>query len=143
MHTQASLKNWGHDFVKAQGKEASGGDKHDETSKETRMKETRKGGHDGEKSKHEKRRGLRSNGDENAPVDKDDENEGHAGTKRKPSDKDAKPSKKRETHKGHDGGKSGESDLAMGDTVSWKWGGGHPQGKVLDVKGEKYVSTPW
>ncbi|KAJ0128245.1 hypothetical protein CTA2_3315, partial [Colletotrichum tanaceti] len=24
-----------------------------------------------------------------------------------------------------------------GDTVSWNWGNGHPEGKVLDVKGEK------
>ncbi|MBE3043775.1 HVA1 family protein [Candidatus Bathyarchaeota archaeon] len=139
------MKNWGHDFLKAQGKEASRSDKHPGKSTKPRTSQTREKEHDREGDEHEESENPESDEDEDAHVD-------HAGDKRKPSAKKEKPSKKRETQKGHKGGESGEGEsdygsesggyeLAKGDTVSWKWGGGHPQGKVLDVKGEKYVSN--
>ena len=190
------MKNWGHDFLKAEGKEASRSDKHSDkstkprtrshesTKPRTRSHESTKprtrqhekendredneherekpesdenedahGDHAGDKRKPsaEKKKPLKRRETRKGHEDEDAHGD-HAGDKRKPSAKKEKPTKKRETSKGHEGSESGESEseggsesggyeLAKGDTVSWKWGGGHPQGKVLDVKGEKYVSN--
>ena len=35
------------------------------------------------------------------------------------------------------GGKGAENGPEVGETVSWNWGNGQPEGKVLDVKDEK------
>lgn len=40
---------------------------------------------------------------------------------------------------GSGSGKQTQNGPNKGDTVSWNWGGGQPEGKVLDVKPEKYA----
>lgn len=185
MATQASLKNWGHDFLRAQGKEdtdaneqgsksddihgkkdvgaknnhgrkkslESGGDgdeEHDvdgdvEERAGTKRKALRKELRSSKKRETQKgfdstksEKGSLTDGDEESEVDEAaNDDEEHAGTRRKASDKEQTPSKKQETNKGHVSTKSGETDLQKGDDVSWNWGGGHPHGKVLDVKKEK------
>ncbi|KND86847.1 hypothetical protein TOPH_08529 [Tolypocladium ophioglossoides CBS 100239] len=120
----ASLKNWGHDILKEKN----------ETSGESKK-------------------------------DNKDDSEKQTGDKRKVPEDDSGSNKKREVEKGRaiDGGEgSGDKvnktnvtelddgdnymdedsskptkGLEVGETVSWNWGHGQPEGKVLDVKGEK------
>lgn len=177
------MKNWGHDFLRAQGKEDTDGNEPGSKSADIHEKENV-----GAEQKHGRKKSLKSGGDEEHDVDGDveehadtkrkasskelrsskkrdtqkgpdstksgkggsanseeeseldgttNDEEADAGTKRKASDKEQRPSKKRETHKGHVKTKSGETDLQKGDDVSWNWGGGHPHAKVLDVKEDK------
>lgn len=133
---QASLKNWGHDFLKSDDTVTGVGGKTDDTPGGTKERDKDRienhveGGENLDSSLNE------TGGDKNG-----DEKEDRAGTKRKPADTEEKRSKKRETRKGSEGGKSDEhGDLSKGDTVNWKWGTGHPHGKVLDVKEETCVS---
>lgn len=157
-----SLKNWGHDFLKAQGK-GSGS--------------TSNGSKSGSKKKEEEKEDEAEpeedeNGDEEADDD-DGEKEKKSGDKRKKTGQQKGPNKKQETRKtrsstkneaendddGDDGGddeddddegadkeenggnkgKSSKKGPKKGDTVSWSWGSGNPKGKVLDVKEDKYV----
>lgn len=156
-----SLKNWGHDFLKAQGNDAgtakNGGNKSASKEKEDQVEEDAEGEDDVEEQE---------DGDEEG---KDDDKK--TGDKRKKSGQQNGSNKKRETHKtrstkneseneqdaeedledeGDDGGdeneENGGSEEASskngpekGQTVSWNWGNGKPSGKVLDVKEEKYV----
>ena len=122
------MKNWGHDFLKAES--PSGGDEEDDIAPKN-AEETEEGVSGQERD--EEPRG--SEGGVDGDMDRH-KKEGHAGTKRKPAREEKGPSKKRETCKGSDAGEPGDGDIAKGDTVSWKWGGGYPQGKVLGVKEE-------
>lgn len=97
------MKNWGHDFLRAQNKEASNGDKEDSKSEKTKEKK-----HVGLKNKHGRKKSLRSDGDD----DVDGEAGDNAGSKRKVTNKERRPSKKRETQEGLDSIKSEED---MGD----------------------------
>lgn len=124
------MKNWGHDFLKTEENGDSDGDEEDDVASD---KSEKKEEVDDEKEESEE---VETKDDGvNSDVDRHTK-EAHAGTKRKPADDEPKPSKKRETQKGSGGDESSDGEIAKGDTVTWKWGGGHPQGKVLDVKEE-------
>ncbi|KAF6829704.1 hypothetical protein CPLU01_07786 [Colletotrichum plurivorum] len=160
----ASLKNWGHDFLKAQGKESeSKGDekekKESNGSKKQKNGSTKK--EEGEKA---------DDAEEEKGDEEEDQSEEKAGDKRKKADEETGANKKRQTRQGEgkkadENGKDAEEEEAKedsdeemeddgeedkengsgkskkgpkkGDTVSWKWGNGNPEGKVLDVKEEK------
>ncbi|OAA74110.1 DNA-binding protein [Cordyceps fumosorosea ARSEF 2679] len=143
-----SLKNWGHDPLKKNSsKKANKGDG-DEQSQEEQE--------NGEKQEENKE-------EENG--EKEEENE-EPGDKRKRSEKGGGPEPKK-----HRGGKNSKEDKSdskdeasdesednkkatkqgnkskssngpnPGETVSWNWGNGQPEGKVLDVKEEKATIT--
>lgn len=198
-----SLKNWGHDFLKAQGKEsgsAKGGSKSGSKKKEDKKEENKKDADEDEAKEEENghKNGDDKEGDdeeeneeegEEGEEEEEEEEEGNkdkkAGDKRKKSGQQNGSNKKQETRKtrssdkkdskgeeaeddqdggedgeddekdgeddekddeddaknGDSGGKSSKKGPKKGDTVSWNWGSGNPQGKVLDVKEDKYVST--
>lgn len=97
------MKNWGHDFLRAQGKEdAHGGEG---GSKSTKAGQTK---HVDMKNKYGRKKSIESHGDEEHDVDEDVEE--HAGTKRKASTKERRPSKK-----GPGGTNFGKADLVSGD----------------------------
>ncbi|RGP65932.1 hypothetical protein FLONG3_9064 [Fusarium longipes] len=161
----ASLKNWGHDFLKAQGKE-SGSDKKQEKEEEDEAEdnaEEKEEGGDDEKQTGEKRRATRSQtgsnkkretrkGESTKSNDEDEEEE-----EKEEDDADDKSQKKqsngkksngsskkseeaeddKDDNEDDDGGdSSAKKGPKKGDTVSWNWGEGQPKGKVLDVKAE-------
>ncbi|KAF6795815.1 hypothetical protein CSOJ01_13383 [Colletotrichum sojae] len=161
----ASLKNWGHDFLKAQGKESeSKGDEKEEKTESNGSKKQKNGST--KKEEEEKADDAEEEkGDEEA-----DQSEEKAGDKRKKADEETGANKKRQTRQGEgkkseENGKDAEEEEAKedgdeeteddgdedkengsgktkkgpkkGDTVSWKWGNGNPEGKVLNVKEEK------
>ncbi|PCD31261.1 hypothetical protein AU210_010916 [Fusarium oxysporum f. sp. radicis-cucumerinum] len=113
----ASLKNWGHDFLKAQGKENEKSDsKPDWFQQEARDSQGRV--YKGQK-KQSNGQSKKSNGsskkEEDAEEEQDDDELGDdSGTKKGPK---------------------------KGETVSWNWGQGQPKGKVLDVKAEDTTIT--
>lgn len=158
------MKNWGHDFLKAKGK---GGGKDSETSKPSK----KKGAEDEEDAEGDAE-------EEVEEVEEVEEAEETAGSKRKQTDEQDGPSKKRETHKGESkssskdkdeeedkkdeneeddvadegedvdkgangkangSGKEHNNGPSKGDTVSWNWGSGQPEGKVIDVQEDTYV----
>ncbi|EKJ68577.1 hypothetical protein FPSE_11247 [Fusarium pseudograminearum CS3096] len=162
----ASLKNWGHDFLKAQGKD-DGSNKKQEEEKEEKEEEADDDAEeeqedgDDEKQTGEKRRATRSQtgsnkkretrkGESTKSNDEDEEEEEEG------DDADEKPQKKQSNGKKTNGAskKSEEADddendddeggdgsgpkkgPKKGETVSWNWGEGQPKGKVLDVKAE-------
>ncbi|KAK1994798.1 hypothetical protein LX36DRAFT_692980 [Colletotrichum falcatum] len=182
----ASLKNWGHDILRAQGKEG-GADKAngksngnpskeeeeevDEEEEEVDEEEEEVDEENGEEKEEEEvdeeeEEVDEENGEEKeegAEEEADDKGEEKAGEKRKHSGDENGASKKRQTRQGEgeatekseengdeggeeemdeggdggDGGKEATKGPEKGDTVSWNWGNGQPEGKVLDVKGEK------
>ncbi|KAG8157105.1 hypothetical protein KVR01_013095 [Diaporthe batatas] len=153
-----SLKNWGHDPLKEQnggksssksgskpeskskdgeadddGKEekaddvAEGeGDEEDvgEDDKKTGDKRKKSGSQNGSNKKRETRQGASSKKDGEEDADEEDEDaegDGENGGE--------------EEGGGESGGKKpSKNGPAKGETVSWKWGSGNPEGKVLDVK---------
>ncbi|KAK2005962.1 hypothetical protein LZ32DRAFT_117231 [Colletotrichum eremochloae] len=182
----ASLKNWGHDFLKAQGKEGgaekSNGKSNGKSSKEEEEEVEEENGKEEEENveeeeeekEEEEEEDVEQNAEENVEEaddgekeEADDKVEEKAGGKRKHAGDENGTSKKRQTRQGEgqaaekseengdeeeeaadEGGKEEEMDEGgdgeettkgpeKGDTVSWNWGNGQPEGKVLDVKGEK------
>ncbi|KAK2053382.1 hypothetical protein LY76DRAFT_639049 [Colletotrichum caudatum] len=190
----ASLKNWGHDILKAQGKEGGAekpnGKSNGKSSKEEEEEEVEE--ENGEEQNGEEENGEEQDGDEEMEEDVEEVDDGvkeeadekveeKAGEKRKHAGDENGTSKKRQTRQGEgqateksdengdeeeeeeeeqedeqkeeqeaaadDGGEDemdegGDGQDATkgpekGDTVSWNWGNGQPEGKVLDVKGEK------
>ncbi|CAM1508982.1 Fc.00g027210.m01.CDS01 [Cosmosporella sp. VM-42] len=152
----ASLKNWGHDFLKAQGEkgqEDKGDDEEQDAVEEKEEDENKVGdkrktsnGQSGTSKRRETQKGgsKKSNDDEEEseevseedPDDTDDDEEVEEG------EKSNGQSFKRETekHKGKNDAKL-KKGPKKGQTVTWNWGGGQPEGKVLDVKGEKTSIT--
>ncbi|KAF3804156.1 hypothetical protein GCG54_00000505 [Colletotrichum gloeosporioides] len=177
----ASLKNWGHDFLKAQGKE--GGEQNGKSAKSKNGDEEKA---ESNGSKKEKNGSKKEDDEEEAEeeVEKVDEgqeeeeeeaDEEKTGDKRKKSGEENGSNKKRQTRQGEgkttkkgedgedekeeeeedDGDEEMEDDEEegddkengsskktkkgpkKGDKVSWQWGNGNPEGKVLDVKEEK------
>ncbi|KAK2041980.1 hypothetical protein LZ31DRAFT_543638 [Colletotrichum somersetense] len=182
----ASLKNWGHDILKAQGKEGgtekpNGKSNGKSSEKEEEVEEENGEEQHGEEQNGEEKNGEEQNGDEEVEEDveevddgekeeADDKVEEKAGGKRKHAGDENGTSKKRQTRQGEgqateksdeNGDEEEEEEEAAadeggedemdeegdeqettkgpekGDTVSWNWGNGQPEGKVLDVKGEK------
>ncbi|TEA15292.1 hypothetical protein C8034_v002710 [Colletotrichum sidae] len=169
----ASLKNWGHDFLKAQGSNGKKGEKKEESKDESKNGEEKAGSNGSKKENGSKKKAGEEKESEEADAkeDEEEESEEKAGDKRKAGQENGS-NKKRQTRQGE--GKAAKSDEngddekeeeeeaaddedgdedmeegdkengggktkgpKKGDKVSWNWGGGQPEGKVLDVKGEK------
>ncbi|GKT41168.1 uncharacterized protein ColSpa_01349 [Colletotrichum spaethianum] len=150
----ASLKNWGHDFLKAQGKESGaaksngksskkeGEDEEDEVE-QVDNGETEEADEEVEEKSGDKRK---NNSDENGTSKKRQTRQGE-GQATKESGKNGNKKEEADEEDGdeeledddEDGGDGKETTKGpkKGDTVSWNWGNGQPEGKVLDVKGEK------
>lgn len=163
-----SLKNWGHDFLKAQGKGSSNGSKSGSKQKakkdDVREEEADEDGEDepaddhGEPEEDEAKEKKTGDKRKKSGQQKGSNKKQETGTRktRSSSKKDAKADDDAEEQEaeeedddtGKEEGKeskgkkakSGKKGPKKGDTVSWSWGSGNPKGKVLDVKEDKYVS---
>ncbi|KAJ0107667.1 hypothetical protein J7T55_010272 [Diaporthe amygdali] len=160
-----SLKNWGHDPLKAQGKSES-------TGKNGSKSGSKKKGEEEEDDAQEEQ-------EENGEEEEQDaeEAEKKAGDKRKKSGQQNGANKKRETRQGAASKRNGEGEADQkeeddeggeengeeeeeedgdddsggkksskngpkkGEKVSWNWGSGNPTGKVLDVKEDEATIT--
>lgn len=153
-----SLKNWGHDPLKARGEgkssdkngsksgskdkdaeaegdeqEENGGDEEEENEEEAEEdekkagdKRKKSGQQNGANKKRETRQGASSKKNGEAEGDQDDED----------ADEDDENGEQEEEAGGDDSGgkKPSKNGPKKGETVSWNWGSGNPEGKVLDVK---------
>ncbi|KAH9240881.1 hypothetical protein K456DRAFT_1821343 [Colletotrichum gloeosporioides 23] len=187
----ASLKNWGHDFLKAQGKEGSeqngksakskNGDEEKAESNGSKKKASNgskkeKNGSKKEDDEEEAAEEEAEKADEGKEEEEEEADKEKTGDKRKKSGEENGSNKKRQTRqaegkatkKDEDGEDEKEEEEAeddgdeemedddqegddkengsskktkkgpkKGDKVSWQWGNGNPEGKVLDVKEEK------
>lgn len=91
--------------------------------------------------RHETRKGAATKSSSQND-DKNDENEGEQGSDDENVDNGEEadePDDSDDTE--NEVAKKPKKGPSKGDTVSWNWGGGQPQGKVLDVKGEKTTIT--
>lgn len=168
----ASLKNWGHDPLKARGEggddnddegEEQAGDKRKKGSqaqggankkRETRSAQKKQNGDDDDEEEEEDE--AEDDGDEEEEEEEEDDKENEQKAKKSNGAKNNGQSKAKKDENKEDGNQEEEDDDGddgddggddsgakpkkgpkKGDTVSWKWGSGNPQGKVLDVKGEK------
>ncbi|CZR41542.1 uncharacterized protein FPRO_11131 [Fusarium proliferatum ET1] len=170
----ASLKNWGHDFLKAQGKENGSEKKEEKKGKgeandDAEEEEEEEDGDD-DKQTGEKRRATRSqtgsnkkretgkgestkSNDEEEEEEEDedgDDDEKKQGQKKqsngqsKNSNGSSKKNEDAEEEQGDDEGgddSGAKKGPKKGETVSWNWGQGQPEGKVLDVKAEDTTIT--
>ncbi|KAG9499191.1 hypothetical protein J7337_010010 [Fusarium musae] len=168
----SSLKNWGHDFLKAQGKE-NGSEKKEEKEEKGEEKEEENDdaeeaedeeGDGDDKQTGEKRRATRSqtgsnkkretrkgestkSNDEEEEEEDEDEEDGEKKQSNGQSKKSNGSSKKEEeAEEEQDDDEGGDDSGAKkgpkkGETVSWNWGQGQPEGKVLDVKAEDTTIT--
>ncbi|KOS17766.1 hypothetical protein ESCO_002771 [Escovopsis weberi] len=157
----ASLKNWGHDCIKAreEKKKKWKGKKSDEGQKAGDKREAAvviDDDDDGEKAgKKRKTEGeeeeaedveddlqeIEEEDEENdedfvggEEEDEDDENEADSEAD---GEDEGEEKKKKQKKKGAQKGGSQGKGPQKGQTVSWNWAGGQPEGKVLDVKGEE------
>ncbi|KAH6896672.1 hypothetical protein B0T10DRAFT_602108 [Thelonectria olida] len=145
----ASLKNWGHDPLKKReankdGKESTeprqeefedndnGEEDSDETTEHTGDKRKAAGDQSGANKKRELRnkRVANTSNDDEGSKDEDDDEEDETG--KSASQKKQKGAGKQQSQNG----KTADNGPNKGDTVSWNWGNGQPEGKVLDVKAE-------
>ncbi|KAH7368809.1 DNA-binding protein, partial [Plectosphaerella cucumerina] len=142
----ASLKNWGHDFLKAQG-ETKGADKEDATEEKAAAEDEDAEGEDDSAKTGEKRK---KTGEENGSSKKRETRQGEGAAAKDDDDKaEAKNGESKEEAEeevseedpDEDEGDAKTKGPKKGDTVSWKWGSGNPEGEVLDVKGEKTTIT--
>ncbi|POS69271.1 hypothetical protein DHEL01_v212336 [Diaporthe helianthi] len=166
-----SLKNWGHDPLKAQGRDESSGKNSGKDGSKSSSKDKEEEAEDGGQEEQDENE---EEGDEEGDEAGDDEKK--TGDKRKKTGQQNGANKKRETRQGtsstkkdedeadeeeeeengEDDGENGEQEdggsesggkkpskngPAKGETVSWKWGSGNPEGKVLDVKDEEATIT--
>jgi hypothetical protein len=134
----ASLKNWGHDTIKK--REANGGSA--DADAEGEEQEEEKEGEEEEKA-GDKRKApddqsgtskKRETEDGAAAVDND-------GTEKdKQAEKEEKDSKNEDQPNGKNGANGKETKgPEKGDTVSWNWGQGQPEGKVKEVNPGEWV----
>lgn len=176
----ASLKNWGHDVLKARDEAEKGDDKDDDAAEDgaqagdkrkasrgqqgsTKKRETwqGKGVTTGEEEEHnvgdsdsdgdedvelveEHESSAEENDegeDEGEEVDDQNDDNRKAARKNEPKKQEqSKSSQERNETKATSGDKTSSKATKSpekGETVSWKWGSGQPEGKVLDVKGEE------
>lgn len=176
----ASLKNWGHDILKARDEAEKGDDKDEDAAEDetqagdkrkasrgqrgsTKKRETRKGkgATTGEEGEHN---GGDGGSDEDEDVEQAEDDEGFAGENgeaeneseeaddqnddshdaaEKNEAKNQAQSKSKQEHNqtgaksGNETGSKAMKGPKKGETVSWNWGSGQPEGEVLDVKGEE------
>lgn len=150
------------------GPEEHEGEEMSEDDEDSHDKQEPKELQDAETDNNTRKTPVKKNGkadtgnDDSTHADGEYEDEKRAGDKRKKTGKQNDPKKKRDTGKtrsstrkanqdedthneeeSEDDGDSGEASSKQGpqkgQTVSWNWGNGNPEGKVLDVKEEKYV----
>ena len=157
----ASLMNWGHDVLKKRGdvdgNERQVGYKRKKLpgaqSGANKKRETRKGQASKDKQGEEEESGANKKREtRQGKASKDEKEEEDDGEEDIPStasdyDPDEKYQDAVEAEDEEAEGEEAEDDDVSdqkakkgpepGDTVSWKWGGGNPEGKVLDVKEEK------
>ncbi|PTB69005.1 hypothetical protein BBK36DRAFT_1192748 [Trichoderma citrinoviride] len=145
----ASLKNWGHDPIKK--RQANGGgaqDKAEEKEKEEEKEE--------KNDKEEKAGDKRKAPDDQSGKSKKRETEDGAAEVKDNEEKDGQEEdaegeeesneKEKESKNGQQNGKSsGNGDASKGpkegDTVSWNWGQGQPEGKVKEVNPDETTVT--
>ena len=156
-----SLKNWGHDPLKGKSGDEVGGK--DEGEAETGGKRKKAASaQDGENKKRETRQGKGQKKDddkeeEEEEYDEDDDNgddqEANGDDEVEGKEDDGDDNEEEDDDEDDDGGgddegedegkkhngsgKKAKKGPKPGDTVSWNWGNGQPEGKVLDVKAEK------
>jgi hypothetical protein len=154
----ASLKNWGHDPLKKreatkdkgegaesgeQTEEAEGDEESiseedgDEKTEHAGDKRKPAGGQSGANKKRELRNKKTANtGNDDEDEDgKDEDDEGDKKTGKQASGK--KQAGESKSKKQSQNGKAADNGPNKGNTVSWNWGNGQPEGKVLDVKAEE------
>lgn len=157
-----SLKNWGHDPLKGQGGGKSSGKNGSKSSSKDQEGEAendgqeeqdgngQKGEEDDEKAgEDEKKAGdkRKKTGQQNGANKKRETRQG--GSSKKDGDDDGDDAADEDDENAEDDGENGEEEdgggesggkkpskngPAKGETVSWNWGSGNPEGKVLDVK---------
>ncbi|UKZ50098.1 hypothetical protein TrVGV298_004354 [Trichoderma virens] len=140
----ASLKNWGHDPIKKREANGAGAEGEEEEQQEEDEQEAT-GEKAGEKRKaHDDQSGKskkRETEDGAAEIQDDDRTEKQA------EEAEEEASDEQESKKGQQNGKeAGNGDKPKapekGDTVSWNWGQGQPEGKVKEVNpGETTIET--
>lgn len=148
----ASLMNWGHDCLKGREEQDNDGDDVDVDEDEDEDKdldeEDSADGADSEENTGEKRKAPNdqhgANKKQEKPTKTSRANDGSDSEEE--DDQDANDSKtngsaanghgKKETK---DAGKHNKPEVGpeVGDTVSWNWGSGQPEGEVLEVKADK------
>merc|ERR1712054_575355 len=153
----ASLKNWGHDPLKKRGEAGSSNSK-EEADEEEEEEEAADDGNDQEEEEEEEE----NDQEEKQAGDKRKKSAGtQSGANKKRETRQSKASngskkdeeKKDENEDAEDGdyseeegddksaGKTPKKGPKPGETVSWNWGNGNPEGKVLDVKADKTSIT--
>ncbi|KAF7555950.1 hypothetical protein G7Z17_g1784 [Cylindrodendrum hubeiense] len=164
---KASLKNWGHDFLKAQGEaNESNGPEELSSSEEIEKKSTR-GARAGTKrkntnkpsganKKHQTRGNATSEGSgKQSSAEDEDQTQNHEDSTSdaehvdsgedsdaESNDEDEHTGVEEEVHTDEKSqGKIHDKGPSEGDIVSWTWGSGHPEGEVIDVKGHKTTIT--
>lgn len=144
----ASLKNWGHDILKerngaadSEGENGAGVKRasKDKQSGENKKQKTadKSSAKDESESKVSSDKSAKkgSNNDET-----DDERDGEEDKEDSSADEDGGKDKKKDENGGKKASSSKSADgkePKKGDTVSWNWGQGQPEGKVKDVKHDK------
>ncbi|KAJ4215495.1 hypothetical protein NW759_009915 [Fusarium solani] len=129
----ASLKNWGHDFLKAKGKEDNEKEEEeDDDDKQAGDKRKTTQNQSGPNKKRETAKGESETKDEEEEeeISEEDADEPKESKTSNGKSKNEKTSNDKDDSTPKKGPKKGE-------TVSWKWGQGEPEGKVLDVKSEE------
>ncbi|KAK2593202.1 hypothetical protein QQS21_009089 [Conoideocrella luteorostrata] len=153
----ASLKNWGHDILKEQNGKADDSDEAGAGNKRSRQdgpagdnkaRKTKKSSSaQDEQNQSDDVEDTGSNVEEEKEI-KNEMKEARSKSKNRTEHKTKANNEESEESAGRRNGhkndstansKNGEPD--PGDTVSWNWGQGQPEGKVLDVKHEKASIT--
>ncbi|KAK7432019.1 hypothetical protein QQZ08_001309 [Neonectria magnoliae] len=180
----ASLKNWGHDFLKAENHGMVQNDEDEDTGEgeshigekrktsqgqqgSTKKRETRKGkgqaagdeeeeeeeekdedgdyadedveevGRDEETLVEENDEAEEGDGEVDEHHDDDDDNEAkRKGSKTQTNGKNKQGTKQKGANSGDKSGSKTANGPEKGETVSWNWGSGQPEGEVLDVRPE-------
>ncbi|OAQ58341.1 DNA-binding protein [Pochonia chlamydosporia 170] len=147
----ASLKNWGHDPLKSRDNGEDDGEDHGDG--EGAGVKRAKRGQDGQ-NKRQKTGKSTKNGDvseeqsaaDDQDTDEEEEAEGDDQSSTGEEDEDVQSSadekdeeKSKTSKSGKTSSKNGskENEPKKGETVSWNWGQGQPEGKVEDVKHQK------
>ncbi|KAL5086657.1 hypothetical protein Trisim1_008906 [Trichoderma cf. simile WF8] len=144
----ASLMNWGHDPIKkreangggAEGEEEEQPEEQEEEAKEEKAGEKRKAPDD-QSGKSKKRET-----EDGAAEVKDDEKKDEQAEEAEEEAEEEAPKKQESKNGQKNGTEAGNGDKAKGpkegDTVSWNWGQGQPEGKVKEVNpGETTIET--
>ncbi|KAH7014773.1 hypothetical protein EDB80DRAFT_636538 [Ilyonectria destructans] len=136
----ASLKNWGHDVLKAHDKAEKGDDKDDDDTEDgTQAGDKRKAsrGQRGSTKKRETRKGKgATTGEEEGQKGGHGDSDGDEDVEQQDQSKTKQERNQTRTNSRDKTGSKATKGPEKGETVSWNWGSGQPEGEVLDVKGE-------